>query len=82
MPIIGGNALKHAHSRHHRQPHPGTGSRNQCLLRRGHVTVQALVAPLLRIVHDHNLEEAHRAIKDRAEEAPLIPPIVCSEALL
>lgn len=27
-------------------------------------------------------EEAHRAIEDRAEEAPLIPRIVCSEALL
>ncbi|NIN64772.1 MAG: hypothetical protein GTO63_08735 [Anaerolineae bacterium] len=43
---------------------------------------QALVTQLLRIVRDYNLEEAHRAIEDRAEEAPLIPRIVCSEALL
>jgi hypothetical protein len=51
-------------------------------LRRGHITGQALVAQLLRIVRDYNLEEAHRAIEDRAEEAPFIPRIVCSEALL
>jgi hypothetical protein len=50
--------------------------------RRGHVTGQALVAQLLRIGRDYNLEEAHCAIVDRAEEAPLIPRIVCSEALL
>jgi hypothetical protein len=68
--------------RHHRQPHPGAGSRNQCFLRRGHVTGQALVAQLLRIVRDYNLEEAHRAMEDRAEEAPLIPRIICSEALI
>ncbi len=43
---------------------------------------QALVTQLLRIVRDYNLEEAHRAMEDRAEEAPLIPRIVCSEALL
>ena len=43
---------------------------------------QALVTQLLRIVRDHNLGEAHRAIEDRAEDAPLIPRIVCSEALL
>ena len=68
--------------RHHRQPHPGARSRNQRFPRRGHVTGQALVAQLLRIVRDYNLEEAHRAMEDRAEEAPLIPRIVCSEALL
>jgi hypothetical protein len=51
-------------------------------LRRSHITGQALVAQLLRIVRDYNLEEAHRATEDRAEEAPLIPRIVCSEALL
>ena len=51
-------------------------------LRRSKITGQALVAQLLRIVRDYNLEEAHRAIADRAEEAVLIPRIVCSEALL
>ena len=51
-------------------------------LRRSNIIGQALVAQLLRIVRDYNLEEAHRAIEDRAEEAPLIPRIVCSEALL
>ena len=51
-------------------------------LRRGRITGQALVAQLLRIVRDYNLEEAHRAIADRTDEAPLIPRIVCSEALL
>lgn len=51
-------------------------------LRRSSITGQALIAQLLRIVRDYNLEEAHRAIEDRAEEAPLIPRIVCSEALL
>ncbi|TEU15784.1 MAG: helicase [Anaerolineales bacterium] len=51
-------------------------------LRRGHVVGQALVAQLLHIVRDYNLEEAYRVIEDRAEEAPLIPRIVCSEALL
>ena len=40
------------------------------------------VVPLLRSVRDDNLEEAHRAIEDRAVEAPLIPRLVCSEALL
>ena len=51
-------------------------------LRRSKITGQALVGQLLRIVRDYNLEEAHRAIADRAEEAPLIPRIICSEALL
>jgi hypothetical protein len=41
-----------------------------------------LVEQLLRIVHDYNLEEAYRAASDRAEEAILIPRIVCSEVLL
>jgi len=49
-------------------------------LRRSKITGQALVAQLLRIVRDYNLEEAHRAIADRAEEVVLIPRIVCSEA--
>jgi hypothetical protein len=44
--------------------------------------LRLLIGKLLRIVRDYNLEEAHRAIEDRAEEAPLIPRIVCSEALL
>ncbi|NIN64753.1 MAG: hypothetical protein GTO63_08640 [Anaerolineae bacterium] len=52
------------------------------ILRRSNITGQAPVAQLLRIVHDYNPEEVHRAIADRAEEAPLIPHIVCSEALL
>jgi len=54
-------------------------------LRRSKITGQALVGQLLRIVRDYNLEEAHRAIADAAsltEEAPLIPRIICSEALL
>jgi hypothetical protein len=51
-------------------------------LRRSQITGQALVAQLLRIVRDYSLEEAHRAISDRAEETPLIPRIICSEALL
>jgi hypothetical protein len=51
-------------------------------LRRSKITGQALIEQLLRIVRDYNLEEAHRAIADRAEEAPLIPRIICSEALL
>jgi len=51
-------------------------------LRRGKVTGQALVAQLLRIVRDYNLEEAHRAAADRDDRAVLIPRIVCSEALL
>ena len=51
-------------------------------LRRSKITDQALVEQLLRIVRDYNLEEAHRAASDRAEEAILIPRIVCSEALL
>ena len=50
-------------------------------LRRGKVTGLALVAQLLRVVRDYNLEEAHRAIADRDEETVLIPRIVCSEAL-
>jgi len=41
-------------------------------------------------VRDYSLEEAHHAIPsaslrtsaDRAEEAPLIPRIICSEVLL
>jgi hypothetical protein len=41
-----------------------------------------LIAQLPCIVRDYSLEEAHRAIEDRAEEAPLIPRIICSEALL
>jgi hypothetical protein len=44
--------------------------------------LRLFIGKLLRIVRDYNLEEAHRAIEDRAEEAPLIPRIVCSEALL
>jgi hypothetical protein len=52
------------------------------LLRCSHISGQALVAQLLRIVHDYNLEEAYRVIEDRAKEAPLIPRIICSEALL
>jgi len=54
-------------------------------LRRSRITGQAVVAQLLRIVRDYNLEEAHRAIADAAsltQEAPLIPRIICSEALL
>jgi len=51
-------------------------------LRRSRIIGQALIEQLLRIVRDYNLEEAHRAIEDRAEEAPLIPRIICSEALL
>ena len=51
-------------------------------LRRSNVTGQPLVAQLLRIVRDYNLEEAHRAAPDWDEEAVLIPRIVCSEALL
>jgi hypothetical protein len=51
-------------------------------LRRSHVTGQALVAQLLRIVRDYDLEEAHRTMADRAEEAPLIPRIICSEVLM
>ena len=51
-------------------------------LRRSNITGQALVVQLLRIVRDYNLEEAHRAMEDRAKEAPLIPRIICSEALL
>ena len=50
-------------------------------LRRSKITGQALVAQLLRIVRDYNLEEAHSTIADQAEEAPLIPRIVCSEVL-
>ena len=52
------------------------------LLRRSKIAGQALVAQLSRIVRDFNLEEAYGAIADRAEEAPLIPRIVCSEALV
>ena len=51
-------------------------------LRRSKLTGQTLVAQLLRIVRDYDLEEAYRAFSDRAEEAVLIPRIVCSEALL
>ena len=51
-------------------------------LRRSNITGQALVVQLLRFVRDYDLEETHRAISDRAEEAVLIPRIVCSEALL
>ena len=51
-------------------------------LRRSRITGLALIEQLLRIVRDYNLEEAHHIIADRAEEAPLIPRIVCSEALL
>ena len=51
-------------------------------LRRSNVTGQPLVAQLLRIVRDYNLEEAHRAAPDRDEETVLIPRIVCSETLL
>ncbi len=51
-------------------------------LRRSNITGQALVAQLLRLVRDYDLEEAYRVASDRAEEAVLIPRIVCSEALL
>jgi len=51
-------------------------------LRRGKITGQALIEQLLRIVRDYSLEEAHPAIEYLTEEAPLIPRIVCSEALL
>ncbi|MGA9351814.1 MAG: helicase-related protein [Anaerolineae bacterium] len=51
-------------------------------LRRSKITGRALIEQLLRVVRDYNLEEAHHAIADRAEEAPLIPRIICSEALL
>ena len=51
-------------------------------LRRNKATGQALVAQLLRIVRDYNLEEAHRVAADQSEEAVLIPRVVCSEALL
>jgi hypothetical protein len=48
----------------------------------GNVTNRQTIEQLPRIVRDYNLEEAYRAIVDRAEEAPLIPRIVCSDALL
>jgi len=51
-------------------------------LRRSNVTGHALVAQLLRIVRDYNLEQAHRAITDQAEVDLLIPRVICSEALL
>jgi hypothetical protein len=51
-------------------------------LRRSKIAGQALIEQLLRLVRDYNLEEAHRAIADQAEEAPLIPRIICSEALM
>ena len=70
-------------------PHDITGNRTRELAPKINAfrvvatfTGQALVAQLLRIVRDYNLEEAHCAIEDRAEEAPLIPRILCSEALL
>ena len=50
-------------------------------LRRRTVTGNALVTQLLRIVRDYDLEEAHRAVADRDEAAPLIPRIICSEVL-
>jgi len=51
-------------------------------LRRSRIAGQALVAQLLRIVRDYNLEEAYRALTDQTEVNPLIPRIICSEALL
>jgi len=51
-------------------------------LRRSNVTGHALVAQLLHIVRDYNLEQAHRAITDQAEVDLLIPRVICSEALL
>jgi hypothetical protein len=51
-------------------------------LRRSRITGQALVAQLLRIVRDFNLEEAYRSIADQADEETLIPRIVCSEVLV
>jgi hypothetical protein len=51
-------------------------------LRHANVTGQALVAQLLRVVRDYDLEAAYRAVADRAEEAPLIPRIICSEVLV
>lgn len=51
-------------------------------LRQSRITGRTLVAQLLRIVRDYNLEEAYRALADQAPAAPLIPRIVCSEALL
>ncbi|MCK4472841.1 MAG: hypothetical protein KAW49_13755 [Anaerolineae bacterium] len=45
-------------------------------------TPGGLVVQLLRFVRDYDLEEACRVASDRAEEAVLIPRIVCSEALL
>lgn len=51
-------------------------------LRRSKVAGKALVAQLLRIVRDFSLEEAHRAMSDQADEAPLIPRIVCSEVVV
>jgi hypothetical protein len=51
-------------------------------LRRSRVAGQDLIAQLLRVVRDCNLEEAHRALADQVDEAPLIPRIVCSEALI
>jgi hypothetical protein len=51
-------------------------------LRRGRITGQVLVAQLLRIVRDYNLEDTHRAIADQAAVDPLIPRIICSEALM
>jgi hypothetical protein len=51
-------------------------------LRRSRITGLALIAQPLRVVRDYNLEEAYRALADQAEETPLIPRIVCSEALM
>jgi len=61
---------------------PSTSPLDQLRLLIGNVTNRQTIEQLPRIVRDYNLEEAYRAIVDRAEEAPLIPRIVCSDALL
>ena len=45
------------------------------------VAVRVLVAQLLRIVRDFNLEDTYRTVADQAGEALLTPAIVCSEVL-
>ena len=63
------------------RPRPLSGER-AFARRRPQRTPSALVVQLLRLVRDYDLEEAYRVASDRAEEAVLIPRIVCSEALL
>jgi hypothetical protein len=65
-----------------RVPLTGRAHRELNSLRRSRITGEALVAQLLRIAREFNLEEAHRSMSDQADEGPLIPRIVCSEALI